>query len=259
MFLKFRKFHKMSYSIYPFLVGAGIIGLDFGLVLFMKMGLLKSLVFCLLYLFFVSFLWVKDVVLEDLSGQYSMQDFRIFRQGFRLFLLSELVLFFTIFWTFLDSALCPVTWVGGVWVPFGVLSPDYLGLNAMASAFLMVNSHILKYSRRYLFLNSFKCEVLMLVCIMIGAGFVCFQIFEYSHNPFSFTDSIYGSIFYVGTGLHGSHVFVGVCFLIVNFWRIKLCHFNWYHSQAFDMSVDYWRFLEWMWGIMFCLLYVWGS
>lgn len=72
-------------------------------------------------------------------------------------------------------------------------------------------------------------------------------------------DRIYGRVFYIGTGLHGSHVLIGVCFLIVNFFRAKLHNFNWYHTQAYDMSIDYWRFLEWMWGIIFCLLYVWGS
>nr|YP_011001031.1 cytochrome c oxidase subunit 3 [Mastophorus muris]WPN85867.1 cytochrome c oxidase subunit 3 [Mastophorus muris] len=259
MMLKFRKYHKMSFSYYPFLVGIGVLGLDFSLVVFMKLGLFKSFFICLMYLLFIFVLWIKDVFLEGSSGQYTQQDCRMFRQGFRLFLLSELVLFFTIFWTFLDSALCPVTWIGGVWSPFGILSPDYLGLNALASIFLMINSHILKYSRRFLFMNSSKCEIFMLICILIGGGFVCFQVFEYNNNPFSITDSIYGSVFYIGTGLHGSHVLIGVCFLIINFFRIKLNHFNWFYTQSYDLSIDYWRFLEWMWGIMFCLLYVWGS
>nr|NP_694908.1 cytochrome c oxidase subunit III [Brugia malayi]AAN17809.1 cytochrome c oxidase subunit III [Brugia malayi]QTZ19038.1 cytochrome c oxidase subunit III [Brugia malayi] len=259
MFLKFRKYHKMEFSYYPIMFGLGVLGIDFGLVLFMSMGIFCSFFICLLYLLYVSFLWMKDVFLEDVSGQYSFYDYRMFSQGFRLFLFSELTLFFSIFWTFLDSSLCPLTWLGGVWSPVGILSPDYLGINGMASLFLMMNSQVLKYSRRYLCLNVNKCENLLLLCIFIGSFFLCFQFFEYSHNCFVMNDSIYGSVFYIGTGLHGSHVLIGVCFLIVNFFRAKLHNFNWYHTQAYDMSIDYWRFLEWMWGIMFCLLYVWGS
>nr|ALG63677.1 cytochrome c oxidase subunit III [Onchocerca volvulus] len=259
MLLKFRKYHKMEYSYYPLMVGVGILGFDVSLVLFMGMGMFYSIFICFLYLVYVFFLWIKDVILEDISGQYSFYDYRMFNQGFRLFLFSELTLFVSIFWTFLDTALCPLTWLSGVWSPLGILSPNYLGLNGMASLFLMMNSQFLKYSRRYLCLNSSKCEEFLLVCIFIGVGFLCFQFYEYNNNSFVMSDSAYGSIFYMGTGLHGLHVFVGVCFLIVNFFRVKLFNFNWYHIQAYDMSIDYWRFLEWMWGVMFCLLYVWGS
>lgn len=119
-----------------------------------------------------------------------------------------------------------------------------------------MNSQFLKYSRRYLCLNVPNCEMLMLICIFIGSGFLCFQYYEYCHNCFVIRDSVYGSVFYIGTGLHGFHVFVGVVFLFINLFRIKLQNFNWYHVQGFDMSIDYWRFLEWMWGVMFGLLYV---
>nr|BAV81396.1 cytochrome c oxidase subunit III [Acanthocheilonema viteae] len=259
MFLKFRKYHKMEYSYYPFMLSAGLVGFDCGLLLFMGMGMFYSVFICFLYIFYVSFLWIKDVVLEDISGQYSFFDYRMFVQGFRLFLFSELTLFFSIFWTFLDFSLCPLTWLGGSWCPVGILSPDYLGYNGVASLFLMMNSHILKYSRRFLCLNVSNCEVFLLLCIFIGGGFLCFQYYEYGSNCFVMNDSSYGSVFYIGTGLHGFHVFIGVCFLIINFIRVKLFNFNWYHTQSYDMSIDYWRFLEWMWGFMFCLLYVWGS
>nr|BAV81418.1 cytochrome c oxidase subunit III [Litomosoides sigmodontis] len=256
---KFRKYHKMSYSYYPFMFGVGIFGFVFCLVLFMSMGLFYPLFFCFFYILYLSYLWVKDVILEDISGQYSFYDYRMFVQGFRLFLFSELALFFSIFWSILDSSLCSLAWLGGDWCPFGLLSPDYLGINGSMSFFLMMNSQILKYSRRYLFVSFVNCEFFLLVCIFIGGGFLCFQYYEYCGNCFVMNDSVYGSVFYLGTGLHGLHVFVGVCFLIINYVRIKCYNFNWYHTQAFDMSIDYWRFLEWMWGFMFCLLYVWGS
>nr|ASS35184.1 cytochrome c oxidase subunit 3 [Thelazia callipaeda] len=259
VFLKFRKCHKMVFSYYPFLVCTGVLGLDVGLLLFMKLGVFLGFFICFLYIFLLFFLWVKDVILEDLSGQYTLWDYRMFIQGFRLFLFSELTLFFTLFWTFFDASLNPLSWLGCGWSPQGILSPSYLGLNALASSFLMMNSQILKLSRRFLFINIDFCEVLMILCIFIGGGFVCFQFFEYNNNPFTFSDSVHGSIFYTGTGLHGMHVFVGVCFLVINLIRLKFFHFNWFQTQAYDMCIDYWRFLEWMWGIMFCLLYIWGS
>lgn len=87
----------MEFSYYPIIFGLGVLGIDFGLVLFMSIGIFCSFFICLLYLLYVSFLWIKDVFLEDVSGQYSFYDYRIFSQGFRLFLFSELTLFFSIF------------------------------------------------------------------------------------------------------------------------------------------------------------------
>lgn len=78
----------------------------------------------------------------------------------------------------------------------------------------MIISPILKYSRRFLFVNVMKCEFFML-CILIGRVLCVFQIFEYNDNPFSMTDRIYSSFLYCYS-LHGRHVFVGLCFLIIN-------------------------------------------
>nr|WAP90824.1 cytochrome coxidase subunit 3 [Neofoleyellides sp. XM-2022] len=258
-FLKFRKCHKMVSSIYPMLFSFGILGFDMGLLVMMKFGFVNSLFFSLFYLLFISFIWVKDVSFESMSGQYSFQDLRMFFHGFYLFLFSELVLFFVIFWSFLDSSLSSLMWIGDYWCPMGILSMDYIGMSVIASSFLMMNSQILKYARRYLFLNNFFCEIFLLMSIFIGGGFVCFQFFEYNNSPFTFLDSIYGNIFFIGTGLHGLHVFLGVCLIIISFFRLKFFNFNWFDTQIFDMSVNYWRFLEWMWGFMFSLLYIWGS
>uniref|UniRef100_A0A0R3RN92 Cytochrome b n=1 Tax=Elaeophora elaphi TaxID=1147741 RepID=A0A0R3RN92_9BILA len=41
----------------------------------------------------------------------------------------------------------------------------------------------------------------------IGRGFLCFQYYKYGNNCFVMRDSVYGSIFYIGTGLHGFRLF----------------------------------------------------
>lgn len=257
--MKFRKYHKLEYSYYPIIFSLGILGFDFGLAIFISIGLFYPIFICFFYFFYISVLWLKDVILEDMSGQYSFYDFRMYVHGFRLFLFSELFLFFTIFWTFLDSSLCPVIWLGGVWSPLGLLSPWYLGLSSFFSLFLIIISHILKYSRRYLCLNLANCESLLLLCIFLGSFFLCFQSFEYYDNCYVINDGIYGNLFYIGTGLHGLHVFTGVLFLLLNFFRIKIFNYNWYHTQSYDISIDYWRFLEWIWGFITFFFYIWGS
>ncbi|VDP16856.1 unnamed protein product [Onchocerca flexuosa] len=225
--LNFHKYRKIEYS-YPLMVGADILGLDVSMVYF----ILFLFVFCFYFMFF---LWVRDVILEDVSGQYSFYVYRTIDQGFRLFFFSELTLFVSIFWAFLDIALRL-----GVWSPLGISSPDYLGLNGIASLFLMINRQVLKYSGRYLCLNNSKCGVFLMVCIFIGVGFLCFQFYEYNNNSFVIKDSVYNSIFYIGTGLHGLHFCWGL-FLIVNFFRVKV---NVYYMSFLGIECIIKRFSE---------------
>jgi len=62
------------------------------------------------------------------------------------------------------------------------------------------------------------------VTILLGLTFIYLQLFEYNGSSFNITDSVYGSTFYMLTGLHGMHVFVGVAFLIVCFIRLLFGH-----------------------------------
>jgi len=51
--------------------------------------------------------------------------------------------------------------------------------------------------------------------IILGFLFLLLQYSEYVVAPFSISDGIYGSVFFMLTGFHGFHVFVGTLFLIL--------------------------------------------
>lgn len=59
--------------------------------------------------------------------------------------------------------------------------------------------------------------------LTIGAGlhFLLIQILEFTRLPFSFTDSIYGNLFYSITGLHFLHILVGLSLLFIVLYRIS--------------------------------------
>ena len=50
--------------------------------------------------------------------------------------------------------------------------------------------------------------------ILLAFLFLSFQLIEYFISPVSINSGVYGSTFYMITGLHGIHVFIGTCFLI---------------------------------------------
>ena len=53
----------------------------------------------------------------------------------------------------------------------------------------------------------------MLDTVLKGLVFMLFQAFEYISSMFTISDSVYGAVFFLLTGLHGIHVILGVIFL----------------------------------------------
>lgn len=49
--------------------------------------------------------------------------------------------------------------------------------------------------------------------LLLAILFMVFQGTEYFISPVNINTGIYGSTFYMITGLHGAHVFIGTCFL----------------------------------------------
>jgi cytochrome c oxidase subunit 3 len=55
----------------------------------------------------------------------------------------------------------------------------------------------------------------LLFTVLLGAYFSYLQAGEYYEASFSISDGAYGSTFFVATGFHGLHVFIGRTFLTV--------------------------------------------
>ena len=53
--------------------------------------------------------------------------------------------------------------------------------------------------------------------IVLAVLFTGLHYYEYLEAGFTFADSVYGTVFYASTGLHGLHVIVGTVFLSVGF------------------------------------------
>jgi heme/copper-type cytochrome/quinol oxidase subunit 3 len=74
--------------------------------------------------------------------------------------------------------------------------------------------------------------------------FTLLQGFEYVSAEFTITDGIYGSTFFMATGFHGFHVFIGTCFLFVCFVRLLRDHYTIQHHFGFEASAFYWHFVD---------------
>jgi len=58
---------------------------------------------------------------------------------------------------------------------------------------------------------------MMYLAISFGIFFSWLQFLEYGLTKFTINDGLYGSVFFMLTGLHGFHVIVGTTLLIISY------------------------------------------
>jgi cytochrome c oxidase subunit 3 len=290
-------FHLLKASPWPFLTAFQIFIFLLGFVLYMHrffMGL-GILLFGLIFCIYCLYRWGSDVVYEaTILGQHTKEVQVGLRYGVLLFILSEVMFFFSFFWTFFHSSLSPVIQIGAVWPPLGIQIIDPWGLPLLNTLLLLTSGvfatlghAIIKNLGKDSFLG--KAELLLtekivqpfskfklkqqsvahtyfvisiysiLAAIVFGMIFTCIQLYEYITAEFTISDSVYGSIFYMATGFHGMHVLIGTCFLIVTLYRLKRGDFFGRFFLGAEAAVWYWHFVDVVWIFLFICIYWWGS
>lgn len=76
----------------------------------------------------------------------------------------------------------------------------------------------------------------LFLTLVLGGLFTSIQGFEYMVAPFSINDGIFGSLFFMLTGFHGLHVFVGSLFLLVCLQRHVNYQFTIRHHVGFEAA-----------------------
>lgn len=99
--------------------------------------------------------------------------------------------------------------------------------------------------------------------VLLGTVFLCVQVFEYyeayAHLGLTLDSGIYGTTFFMLTGFHGFHVFLGTFMLLVMFLRSFLKgHFNHHDSFGFEAASWYWHFVDVVWLGLFIFVYILG-
>ena len=96
---------------------------------------------------------------------------------------------------------------------------------------------------------------------MAGSIFLSVQAWEWNHlhheGLWFDKHGIYGSCFFVMTGFHGAHVFIGI--LLIS-WCFLRQLFTRYYRPGRTTSLDnvglYWHFVDVVWIFLFTILYV---
>jgi cytochrome c oxidase subunit III len=158
--------------------------------------------------------------------------------------------------------------IGGHQVPLILIAIMTFVLISSSGTMAMAVNYGYRRNRR-------RTAILMLVTALFGATFVGMQAFEWTklitegvrpwENPWGAAQ--FGSSFFMITGFHGTHVTIGVIFLIIvarKVWRgdYDVERRGFFTSRRGNYEIVeitglYWHFVDLVWVFIFAFFYLW--
>lgn len=177
-----------------------------------------------------------------------------------LFLVSEAFFFLRFFWAYLHFSLSPAVEIGSLWPPAGISPLSPWNVPLLNTLVLLTSGATVTWCHSSLLSSDLlSCCFSLLATLGLGSFFSLLQGFEYFSSSFSISDGAYGSSFYLATGFHGIHVFVGTLFLFVSLLRASSLHFTSMRHLCLEIACWYWHFVDVVWILLFLIVYCWGS
>ena len=244
-----------------------------------------SLAFGMVFWLGTLFQWFRDSVNESEGGLYGRKIDLSYRWSMSWFIFSEVMFFgafFTALWWArshsipalgsLDNALLwpdfKAVWptlAAGVTAspadivePFTTMTPFWLptintALLLTSGVTLTIAHHAMRENHRG------RTIAFMWMTVVLGIVFLAVQGYEYFHAysdlNLKMSSGVYGSTFYMLTGFHGFHVFVGMLMLLFITLRLQKGHFTPEKHFGFEGAAWYWHFVDVVWLGLYLLVY----
>lgn len=216
-------------------------------------GLIRTLI--------TSALWWRDISREGaITGFHTIKVTTGLRWGIILFIVSEILFFFSFFWAFFHSRLNLTIELGIVWPPLAIKPFNPFSIPLLNTAILLASGVRITWAHHRI-LENIDNNILwgILVTIFLGLYFTSLQVLEYYEASFTISDSVYGTTFFVATGFHGLHVIIGTTFLIICLIRFIKGQFTRNHHMGLEAAIWYWHFVDVVWLFLYTWIYWWGS
>jgi len=194
---------------------------------------------------------------SSLSSYNSMARF-----GMIIFLASEAMLFAGLIAAYM--ILGAPQMLAGNWppaVPEGELPKLPILMTTINTVLLVLSSGTYHFAEVFIKKNRVGlCNLWLLISIVLGSTFLCVQAhewYELKHEGLWFgTGGVYGSNFFILTGFHGLHVFVGVLLLTYSLLRGLLGHFSADNHVFMENAGLYWHFVDVVWILVYLIIYI---
>lgn len=280
--------HGVPPSHWPIVGSFALFFLAVGAVSWLHQNAIGPYVFLLgaLILAYMFYGWFHTVIQENLSHE-TPQTRKAFQWGMFWFIFTEFMFFATFFGALFYARIYSVPWLGGegvgqlthillwpdfqnIWPLFSNPDPSqYPGAHAAIdpwripalNTLVLIASDIsitwaywalLNHSKRYVYIG-------LCLTILLSIAFLFLQVQEfgaaYTVLGLKLSSGIYGTTFFMLTGVHGLHVVLGLAMLIVLLYRMMKGHFDPQHSFAVAAVSWYWHFIDVLWIAVFIFVY----
>nr|AVX29559.1 cytochrome oxidase subunit 3 [Gonioctena intermedia] len=254
-------FHLVDVSPWPILSSFSAMITMMGLIKWFHLYNHNLLLLGLLTIMLIMYQWWRDIVRESTyQGLHTMKVTLGLRWGMILFITSEVFFFISFFWGFFHNSLAPSIEVGMMWPPKGIQTFNPLEIPLLNTLILLTSGLTVTWAHHSLMENNYNQALQSLILtVILGFYFTVLQAYEYIEAPFTISDSIYGSSFFMATGFHGLHVIIGTTFLLICLIRHYFNHFSSTHHFGFEAAAWYWHFVDVVWLFLYISIYWWGS
>jgi len=173
--------------------------------------------------------------------------------------LSLKLYFFSLFFdVFFDGAISPSIEYGIIWPPKGIISISFYSVPLLNTLILLRRGVSITWAHFSILSNNFTNFILRIIfTVLLGVYFLYFQLEEYFLSTFTIIDGIYGRIFYISTGFHGIHVFVGIIILRFSLYLGIKGQITFNHHFIFEARAWYWHFVDIVWLFLYLNIYIW--
>jgi heme/copper-type cytochrome/quinol oxidase subunit 3 len=207
----------------------------------------------ILLLYYVLALWLNNVILESNMGIYTMTELSCISLGFIIFIISEIMIFYALFWCYLNGWIqCTIY----IYYSFpAILIIPIIPFTLPLSNLLILYFSSIPLQSVVLFIKTgYRLQSIEGIGgnILCGLIFMILQFKEYIYSYFMMSFGFYGTIFYMITGVHGIHVCLGiVIYYIMMIWLDRAHSYSLYINRNNSMSIGI-GFIFW-----FSTMYIW--
>jgi len=223
---------------------------------------------------------LKSVVADMSSDQRVFKDVPWGKAMMWIFLVSDTFIFSCFLISYMTVRMSTtVPWpnssevfaltIGGAHIPLILIAiMTFILISSSGTMAMAVRFGYLKERRKTFFL--------LMITALLGASFVGMQAFEWTKlivdegvrpwsNPMGAPQ--FGSVFFMITGFHGTHVSIGVIFLIITALKVRRGDLDNERPgfmtgrkgkyEIVEIMGLYWHFVDLVWVFIFALFYLW--
>jgi len=254
-------YHLVEKRPWPLTASLGVIILTSGLVKIFHLLSINLFILGFTTVILSRIQWWRDVSREaTFQGHHTLKVTEGIRWGIILFITSEVLFFFSFFWSFFHRRLNPTLEIGLIWPPSGIIIFNPFQIPLLNTIILLRSGVTVTWAHHSIIEKNFsETTIGLILTIILGFYFSALQAIEYIEASFSIADSVYGSTFFVATGFHGLHVIIGTLLLLSILARHLINHLSSYHHFGLEAAIWYWHFVDVVWLFLYSFIYWWGS